>query len=157
MEFRWGPNFHAIWNFILLHTLEGKYFNYCVVDVWSMTLVNESNLWGMSTWARKCLFLIHFALFGASFLLFHLVFGETYKMDFWHKASNTIFIIFQKRIIFQQFFKKFTHLMFIWMKNVIKMFFVKSQEWNFSYKTEMIQLIHYQYIMSKYFFELPII
>jgi hypothetical protein len=58
-------------------------------------------------------------------------------MDFWHKASNTILFTFQS-IVLNQFRHLCIHTyMFIWMKNLIQMFFVKSHEWNFSYKIEM--------------------
>jgi hypothetical protein len=36
------------------------------------------------------------------FSFISLVFWETHKMDFWHKALNTILIASQKRIIFHQ-------------------------------------------------------
>lgn len=35
------------------------------------------------------------------------------------------------------------------MKNLIETFFVKAYEWNFSYGTKMVQLIHIQYTLVK--------
>jgi hypothetical protein len=42
-------------------------------------------------------------------------------------------------------FVTFHKFMFIWMKNFIEIFLVKTYEWDFSYGTKMIQLIHIQY------------
>jgi len=43
------------------------------------------------------------------FFLFHLLLWESHKMNFWHKAFNTIFVNFFKRLVFLFFFK-FTNL-----------------------------------------------
>jgi hypothetical protein len=40
--------------------------------------------------------------------------------------------------------------MFIWMKNLIQIFFMKSHELNFLYGIEMVSSTHIQYI-TKYF------
>ncbi len=42
--------------------------------------------------------------FGGIFFSFHLAFWETLKMDFWHKSSHTILVIFQKIMFFQKTF-----------------------------------------------------
>jgi len=66
-------------------------------------------------------------------------------MHFDIKVFNIILVIFQMKVTFQQIF--FPNIvMFVWMKNLIQMFFVKSCEWNFSHGVEMVQLIHIQYM-----------
>jgi len=64
-------------------------------------------------------------------------------------AFNIILVIFQLKVIFQQLFFQHSYAQ-VWMKKFIKMFFVKSHEWNFSYGIEMVQSTHIQY-MTKYF------
>jgi hypothetical protein len=64
--------------------------------------MGEITLWGGGVnlgknwffWGTFCIIL------GGIFLSFHLVFWETHKMEFWHKAFNTIFVTFQNRVIF---------------------------------------------------------
>jgi hypothetical protein len=70
-------------------------------------------------------------------------------MDFDTKASNIIFVIFQMKVIFQQNIL-FQHIYVHLNEKLIKMFFVKSRESNFSIVIELVQSIHIQYT-TKYF------
>jgi hypothetical protein len=70
-------------------------------------------------------------------------------MDFDIKAHNIIFVIFQMKLFFQQFFK-FQHTYVHLNKNLVQMFFTKSHLFNFSIVIEMVKSIHIQYI-TKYF------
>jgi hypothetical protein len=70
-------------------------------------------------------------------------------MDFGRKATNIILVIFQMKVNFQKniFFQ---HTYACLNEKLVKMFFVKSHESNFSIVIEMVQSIHIQY-MIKYF------
>jgi hypothetical protein len=59
-------------------------------------------------------------ILGVDFFSFHLMFLETLKMDFWHKSSLTILIIFQHDSVFSKNFYVFTHLcLFEWKTSSI--------------------------------------
>jgi hypothetical protein len=61
-------------------------------------------------WTKKCThFFIHLLLFWGQFFSSHLTFWETLKMDFWHKSSSTILVIFQMIVVFQKNFYAFKH------------------------------------------------
>ncbi len=74
-------------------------------------------------------------ILGAKFSPFHFMFWETLKMDFWHKSSHTNLVIFQMIMFFKKLLYIHT-LMLVWLKNFIQLFFVKSHEWNSSYRIE---------------------
>ncbi len=69
-------------------------------------------------------------------------------MDFDFKNFNIILIFFQMKVICQQniFFQ---HTYARLNEKLVKMFFVKSHESNFSIVIEMVQSIHIQH-MTKY-------
>jgi hypothetical protein len=93
-------------------------------------------------------FLVYFILIWGKISWFHLLFWWTCNTCFDTKASKIILVIFQMRIFFQQNVF-FNIIMFVWMKNLSN-FFCEITCMNFSYRIEIIQLIHIQY-MIRYF------
>jgi hypothetical protein len=69
-------------------------------------------------------------------------------MDFDVKTFNIVLVIFQMKIIFQQFF--FQHINAHLNEKLVKIFFIKPHESKFSIVIEMVQSTHIQYIF-KYF------
>jgi len=64
-------------------------------------------------------------ILGVDFFSFHLDFWKTIKMDFCHKSSFTIIVIFQMIVFFQKHLCIHT-FMLVWMKNLIHVCFL----WN---------------------------
>jgi hypothetical protein len=80
-------------------------------------------------------------ILGVVFFSFHLTFSKTLKMDFWHKSSLTILVIFQMIVFYIKYLCIHTHLcLFEWKPHPY--FFVKSNEWKSWYRIEMAQWIH---------------
>jgi hypothetical protein len=69
-------------------------------------------------------------------------------MNFDTKVSNIIIVIFQMKVNLLLLF--FEHNYDCLNEKPHPNIFVKSHKWNFSYGSEMVQLIHIQY-MYKYF------
>jgi hypothetical protein len=98
--------------------------------------------YGGTFWARKCIhFLVHFVLFWGHIFFLYLAFWKTLKMDFWHKFSFTILVIFQMIMFFQKTFM-YSHTYVCLNEKPHPNFFVKSHEWKSSYGIEMGQWIH---------------
>ncbi len=105
-----------------------------------------------ANWARKYIHLksTFCVVLVIDFVLFHLVFWETHKMDLKQNLLyNSHYLL--KRIVF---FKNviFSNLCSFEWKFSFK-YFVKSHKWNFSYGNKSIQSIHIQ-CMIKYFINL---
>jgi hypothetical protein len=84
--------------------------------------------------------------FEDKFFKFCLVFQKTLKLDFSHKFSFTILVIFQMIMFFQKTFI-YSHTYVYLNEKSHPIFFVKSHEWNSSYRIEMEQWTH----MIEYF------
>jgi hypothetical protein len=69
---------------------------------------------------------------------FYLAFWKMLKIDFWHKFSFTILVIFQMIMFFQKTFM-YSHTYISLNEKPRPIFFVKSREWNSSYRIEMGQ------------------
>jgi hypothetical protein len=91
--------------------------------------------YGGTFWARKC------AHFKIHFVLFHLAFWKTIKMDLWHKFSHTILVIFQMIVFFQKTYM-YSRTYACLNGKLHPDVFLKSHEWNSSCKIEMGQWTH---------------
>ncbi len=79
--------------------------------------------------------MVHLYYFGGIFFPFHLGFWETLKMDFGHKSSFTILVIFQMIVFFQKTYMYYTNLcLFEWK------FSSKCFLWNHMNRTLHIEL-----------------
>lgn len=72
--------------------------------------------------------------FGVKFSFIYLIFWETHKMDFLHKAFNIILVTFKKGLT------KINSQICAYLneKHQQNIFFVKSHEWNCLYGIEMV-------------------
>jgi hypothetical protein len=85
--------------------------------------MGESTLGGAAFSKKMYSFLgIFLYILGATLLWFHLVFWKIYKMVFDTKAYNIILLIFQIKVVFQQFFS--------FKRTSIHLNFLKSHESN---------------------------
>jgi hypothetical protein len=91
---------------------------------------------------------ILYIILGVDFLSFHLTFWKTHKIDFWHKASSTIVVTFQMIMFFQQNFM-YSHIYVYLNEKIIQM-------QNFSYRIEIGQWTHIQYIIEYFTTKIPI-
>ncbi len=84
---------------------------------------------------EKCKFLAHFILFWENFFFISSSVLRNIKMDFGHKSSFTILVIFQMIVFFQKTYMYYTHTCLFEWKNSSNCFL-----WNHMNRTLHIEL-----------------